>query len=127
SHADGRSYTTVGDPDDASLLGFNAISLPEFDHFAVPFWAIVLACALYQVWWLTQTRDSLTPTRYSLAQTRYRRRFAAGCCVQCGYNLRGLIDSPRCPECGHERPMPALTPAPPATDRAKRHAALRTA
>lgn len=30
---------------------------------------------------------------------KWRERSRAGCCIECGYSLRGLAD-PRCPECG---------------------------
>jgi 4-amino-4-deoxy-L-arabinose transferase-like glycosyltransferase len=48
----------------------------------VPYWSLVLLCALLPAWWLVSPR-SLTK---------------AGHCPTCGYDLRATPD--RCPECG---------------------------
>lgn len=43
-----------------------------------------------------------------LLAVRIRRVMRSGCCIQCGYDLRGLSE-PRCPECG--TPFSPNTPA----------------
>jgi hypothetical protein len=35
-------------------------------------------------------------------RSRRRARAAKGCCIACGYNLHGVRDTTRCPECGTE-------------------------
>jgi hypothetical protein len=96
------------DPDEVSLLGFNVISHPAFDLAAVPIWAIITTMGIYQAWWLLRGRTLV-------------RRYPLGCCIACGYNLKGLIGSQRCPECGQRFNWGWARPAPAATDRARRH------
>jgi hypothetical protein len=53
--------------------------------WVVPYWLIALAFATPPGWWLAK-------------RVRRRRRFKAGLCVACGYDLRASPE--RCPECG---------------------------
>jgi hypothetical protein len=72
-------------PGDAT---YHLIAIP------LPFFAALLAIA--PVLWLVTT-------------LRHRRRFRAGCCARCGYDLRATPG--RCPECGAEAPAAAGTMA----------------
>ena len=53
----------------------------------LPYWIFALPAALAPAWWAM-----------GLKRRRAARRRAAGCCPECGYDLRGTPD--RCPECG---------------------------
>src|SRR5690242_11214938 len=55
------------------------------DEFTLPLWAPALAAAILPALWL-------------LLWVRRRRCTPAGCCPQCGYDLRATPE--RCPECG---------------------------
>lgn len=69
-----------------------AASYPVHDaEVGIPYWLPMLLVAVYPFYCLTD-----------LPARRRRKRFAAGQCIACGYDLRHTPD--RCPECG-------LTPA----------------
>ncbi len=53
----------------------------------LPYWLPVLLFGIAPLWWLI-----------GWDRRRLARRRAAGCCTQCGYDLRASPD--RCPECG---------------------------
>jgi hypothetical protein len=56
-------------------------------YLAVPYWVFALVAAAYPIYSLID-----------LPNERRRKRFAAGQCTACGYDLRHTPD--RCPECG---------------------------
>ena len=58
----------------------------------LPYWLIVFGSALAPAWSLIGYK-----------RRRAARRLAAGCCIHCGYDLRGSPD--RCPECGAIRAL----------------------
>ena len=60
-------------------------SIPAMRIFAIPFWFLVLLCAMVPVSWVA----------YAL---RRRRRVREHRCLNCGYDLRASGE--RCPECG---------------------------
>jgi hypothetical protein len=65
-----------------------AITYPlHLSHFSIPYWFLLLPVAIYAVYRLVD-----------LPNQRLRKRFAAGQCLACGYDLRYTPD--RCPECG---------------------------
>jgi hypothetical protein len=101
-----RLNFSPADPHEVAFLGFNIVCRPTFDLIAVPLWAIIATMGIYQAWWLSRGRTI--------------RRFSHECCLHCGYDLTGLIDSQRCPECGHRFNWGWAAPAPPATERARR-------
>jgi hypothetical protein len=55
----------------------------------VPHWLLALATSVAPAWMLAQGKR----------RTDRQRRLDSGGCIECGYDLRGIID--RCPECGH--------------------------
>jgi hypothetical protein len=65
-------------------------------YIEIPFWFLLLAAVVYPLYRLID-----------LPNQRGRRRFAAGQCLACGYDLRHTPD--RCPECGL---VPTGTPPP---------------
>jgi len=65
-------------------IGFSHVNAP-FTTYTVPYWPL----ALIGIGW---------PTWRMIRQARIRRRFVAGRCTSCGYDLRATPD--RCPECG---------------------------
>jgi hypothetical protein len=54
-------------------------------------WRLALASAIL---------PGLVGVRTVQRKLEARRRSREGCCKQCGYDLRGSIESERCPECG---------------------------
>jgi len=70
-------------------LGFRAF---RFSSFGKVGFAVVVPC------WFLAALAAPAPTMWLRRLLRRRRRRTHGCCVNCGYDLRG---SPgRCPECG---------------------------
>ena len=73
------------------FLGFGAgVQLNGGRFVNIPYWALSALAALLPGWWLWR---------------RLRRRTRAGCCTQCGYDLRATPEQggallARCPECG---------------------------
>lgn len=59
----------------------------------VPVWFLAVVTGWLPLWWLISSR-------------RESRRHASGRCPTCGYDLRATPE--RCPECGTERPSPAV-------------------
>ena len=65
------------------------------DEFTLPLWAPAQLAALLPALWL-------------LLWVRRRSRAPAGCCPQCGYDLRATPE--RCPECGAVAARPGANP-----------------
>jgi hypothetical protein len=88
---DGRLFR----PEESTRLPLRLIEWGQTrrSHFsvsmvAVPLWLIALLAAVSPAVWKLRRRR------------RSRHRLQAGCCSQCGYDLRATPD--RCPECGRE-------------------------
>ncbi|MGH7177545.1 MAG: hypothetical protein ACREJC_09215 [Tepidisphaeraceae bacterium] len=73
----------ISPPEDRRLKWWH--DEPGFCAVKVPHWLIFLVFLPWPIWWLG-------------VKVARRRRFAHGCCVECGYDLRATPD--RCPECG---------------------------
>ncbi|MCL4221997.1 MAG: hypothetical protein KJZ65_11590 [Phycisphaerales bacterium] len=55
---------------------------------------------------------ALGPMIFLVAASKRRKRYAAGCCEICGYDMRGHLKAERCPECGVGwKPPPETPPA----------------
>lgn len=55
--------------------------------------------------WLPLIVTTILPARVMFKWRRQSLRRRSGCCIRCGYDLRGISD--RCPECGGHRAMRA--------------------
>lgn len=67
-----------------------------------PLWrGLLINSALYSLAWAALI------SAFILTRSWYRaRRHRAGCCTQCGYDLKGLATHVPCPECGKQRVAP---------------------
>jgi len=66
--------------------------------FAGPFWSVESSFFRLPVWPLVIPL-MIPPIRDSIRERRRLRRMKCNECLECGYNLTGLVE-PRCPECG---------------------------
>lgn len=61
----------------------------KYLYLIIPYWVLVAGFGLMPLHWIWFWRRKVR---------RQKKRIAAGCCEQCGYDLRASKD--RCPECG---------------------------
>jgi hypothetical protein len=86
THIRGSPDSLGGTDYGTRFLGFGTGLTPGQSRYVnVPYWSLILLTAL----------PALTALRSELRH----RRFRAGACPVCGYDLRATPD--RCPECGH--------------------------
>ncbi len=78
--------------------GWQPLRVRGLNKFRLP-WVVVDSNGWFvQVqMWVPFVVGLMYPT-YLVSRIACRKRFAAGCCIQCGYDLRASKD--RCPECG---------------------------
>jgi len=87
----GGSWRAAIGPRPRPPFGFSGSQwLVESSYFRLPVWPLVIPFMI-------------SPIRDSIRERRRLRRKKRNECLQCGYNLMGLVE-PRCPECGSKFP-----------------------